>query len=303
MDVKDQATQNSVSQFNQIKQKITPEQQKFEIKNWANLPRVEFGGAFNPINWIIQAGEDILNVPTNVAGGVVDIFQGRPLQGVGRIGQAGFDVATTVLAPAKGLSVAGKGASQVFKAGAKEGIKLGALSGVFQGLQQAEGKRPEEIIPTIAGQTGIGAVTGGLIGGGLSVAGRKIGEIAGQRIAQIQPSNLTEGQKYVRELVKKQTEAREAGASGIFQRIKNITNEVDVKLQDFTTPINQAVNKAIKEGKKIEPLQNPIFQIDRVLRANSIASQFLKDNGLTTIIKNVDNIDEFNQYLIAKSTQ
>jgi hypothetical protein len=222
---------------------------------------------------------------------------------VGRIGQAGFDVATTVLAPAKGLSVAGKGASQVFKAGAKEGIKLGALSGVFQGLQQAEGKRPEEIIPTIAGQTGIGAVTGGLIGGGLSVAGRKIGEIAGQRIAQIQPSNLTEGQKYVRELVKKQTEAREAGASGIFQRIKNITNEVDVKLQDFTTPINQAVNKAIKEGKKIEPLQNPIFQIDRVLRANSIASQFLKDNGLTTIIKNVDNLDEFNQYLIAKSTQ
>ena len=107
--------------------------------------------------------------------------------------------------------------------------------------------------------------------------------------------------KYVKEQVKKQKEARIAGKPTITQRIKQIANEIDIKFQDFTTPINQAVNKAIKEGKKIEPMSNPIMQIDRVLRSSSIASQRVKDEGLSTIIQKVDNIDEFNQYLIAKS--
>jgi hypothetical protein len=112
-----------------------------------------------------------------------------------------------------------------------------------------------------------------------------------------------ETSKYVKELVKRQKQAREAGAPTLFQRLKNVANEVDVKLQDFTTPINQAVNNAIKTGKKIAPSENPIFQIDRVLRSNSIASQYVKDNGLASIIQKADDLDEFNQYLIAKSTQ
>ena len=107
--------------------------------------------------------------------------------------------------------------------------------------------------------------------------------------------------KYVKEQVKKQKEARIAGKPTITQRLKQIANEIDIKFQDFTTPINQAVNKAIKEGKKIEPTANPIMQIDRVLRSSSIASQRVKDEGLSAIIQKVDNIDEFNQYLIAKS--
>ena len=108
---------------------------------------------------------------------------------------------------------------------------------------------------------------------------------------------------YVQEMVKKQKQAREIGTPTILQRLKNVANEVDVKLQDFTTPINQAVNRAIKEGKKILPSENPIYQIDRVLRANSLASQYIKDNGLASIIQKAENLDEFNQYLIAKSTQ
>ena len=128
------------------------------------------------------------------------------------------------------------------------------------------------------------------------------------RAKQIAPTlqnvgKTTETTDYVRELVKRQKQAREAGAPTLLQRLKNVANEVDVKLQDFTTPINQAVNNAIKTGKKIAPFENPIFQIDRVLRSNSIASQYVKDNGLASIIQKADNLDEFNQYLIAKSTQ
>lgn len=172
MDVKSQATQYSVNQLNAIKgaveqpkpvENTNPIQSYFE--KGVDFGRLE-GGIANPVNWGIQFIEDLANVPSNIIGGAGDILQGRYLKGAGRVGQGIFDVATTLYS--FGVAKAGQiGFKQAVKMGAKEGIKYGAISGTFQGLQQAEGKKAEEILPTIVGQTGLGAVTGGIFGGAI----------------------------------------------------------------------------------------------------------------------------------------
>lgn len=176
MDVKSQATQYSINQLNTIKGAVQPkvEETPNPIQSYfekgVDIGRLG-GGIANPVNWGIQFVEDILNVPANIIGGASDIAQGRYLKGVGRVGQGIFDVATTfipILIPLGRVAKVGQiGLKQAIGQGAKEGVKYGAISGTFQGLQQAEGRRAEEILPTIATQTGIGAVTGGVFGGAL----------------------------------------------------------------------------------------------------------------------------------------
>jgi hypothetical protein len=81
----------------------------------------------------------------------------------------------------------------------------------------------------------------------------------------------------------------------------NTLQSIKTKFEDFTTPIETALNRAEKAGKfKILPQQDIRYQIDKVLRADSLGTQFIKDNGLADVIKNTDNLDGLNQYLIAK---
>lgn len=109
--------------------------------------------------------------------------------------------------------------------------------------------------------------------------------------------------EYVDNLAIAAKKAREAGPSPVKIRAAEIASEAKRKLVDSNAPIEDILNKAIKGGAKVPTKDNITYQIDRVLRAPTLAGQFLQDHGLDQIIKNVDNVDEFNQFLIAKHAQ
>jgi len=106
-------------------------------------------------------------------------------------------------------------------------------------------------------------------------------------------------EKYVAEQLAKRRLAR--GGEGELSKAKSFLSDVKTKLVDFTAPIEDVLDSATKKaGIKIAPSEDIHNQIDRVLRAPTLAGQFAKDNGIVDIIREVDNIDNLDQYLIAK---
>ena len=117
-------------------------------------------------------------------------------------------------------------------------------------------------------------------------------------------SGATETEKYVAEQITKRATAQKAESPGIIGGIKNLYNETKVKLVDFAAPIEDTLRTATKKSKiTILPEADITNQIDRVLRSPTIAGQFARDNGLENVIKKVDNLDNLDQYLIAKHSQ
>lgn len=107
--------------------------------------------------------------------------------------------------------------------------------------------------------------------------------------------------KYVAEQVAKREGARVAEKSTIVAKTKSFLANAKAKLVDFTAPIEDVLNAAVKKNKlTILPENNIHNQIDRVLRSPTLAGQFAKDHGLVNIIKKIDNLDNLDQYLIAK---
>ncbi len=102
---------------------------------------------------------------------------------------------------------------------------------------------------------------------------------------------------YIKQQYKAQELARKQGTNTIGVKVKN---EISTKLIDSLSPIEAPLKKAIKNGADV-PLSNHITpQLDRALRADTIAGQYIKDNGLAKVIQNVPDTKAFDQYLIAK---
>lgn len=116
---------------------------------------------------------------------------------------------------------------------------------------------------------------------------------------------LYNSEKYVQELTNASKLASESQKTpGIINNTSNFLAEVKTKLVDSNAPIEDVLAKVQKEGKyTILPENHITNQIDRVLRSPTIAGQFAKDNGLYDIIKNVDNLNNLDQYLIAKQAK
>ena len=107
--------------------------------------------------------------------------------------------------------------------------------------------------------------------------------------------------KYVSEQVGKRTLAKEPGKLGPKAQVGSFLENAKAKLVDFTAPIEDVLNAATKKsGVKLLPSQDIHNQIDRALRAPTLAGQFVKDNGLVDVIRKVDNPDALDQYLIAR---
>lgn len=109
--------------------------------------------------------------------------------------------------------------------------------------------------------------------------------------------------KYVAEQVAKKEIAKKGESPSIIDKAKNFFSEVKKKLVDSNAPIEDVLNAAEKGGAKIPADQHITNQIDRVLRSPTIAGQFVRDNGFDTVIKEVDNLDNLDQYLIAKQAK
>jgi hypothetical protein len=106
----------------------------------------------------------------------------------------------------------------------------------------------------------------------------------------------TPDKKAVEAYVKKQVGLQDAARkekSGIGKFAK----ELKSKLVDDLAPIEDTLHQKVtieNASQHITP------QLDRVLRSDTIAGQYMKDNGLSDVIQNVKDTNKLDQYLIAK---
>lgn len=129
-------------------------------------------------------------------------------------------------------------------------------------------------------------------------------DIAKKSNPLIQEAKIFNPEKYVAEQVTKQSAARKSETLGIAGKTKDFLKNIKVKLVDSNAPIEDVISDFQRNTKsEILPKYDITNQIDRVYRAPTIAGQFMEDNGLESVIKNVDNIDNIDQYLIAKQAK
>lgn len=101
-------------------------------------------------------------------------------------------------------------------------------------------------------------------------------------------------EQYVKEMTAAQDAARKTGISKGSEAVENFFKLAKRKIVDLSAPIEDAFPKQYSEN-----IHN---QVDRVLRAPALATQFIKDNNLDKVIQNVDDLKSFDQYLIAKQS-
>ena len=114
-------------------------------------------------------------------------------------------------------------------------------------------------------------------------------------------SKEKEAQSVVYDYINKAKEAAKLDKETVGQKVSSFFNRFKRDLVDFTSPIEDRLYRAEKEsGLKILPEKDIRNQIDKVIRSINVAGDFIKNQGLEDVIKKVDDIDSFNQYLIAK---
>lgn len=161
-----------------------------------------------------------------------------------------------------------------------------------------------------AGARTIGSVPIGMGKKAAQRAGQELLEQATKKTAKKAGSLIDDAVKpqtvdnYLKEVVGQQKTARGLENPGVKQKAKDFYREAKTKMVDFASPIEDVLRNAEKKGGfEILPEKHITNQIDRVLRAPTIAGQFARDNGLERVIKEVDDLDMFDQYLIARHTK
>lgn len=95
--------------------------------------------------------------------------------------------------------------------------------------------------------------------------------------------------------------AKQKPKTGLVAKAKSFLAEAKKKLVDSNAPIEDVLAKNLKQNKmSLLPEGDITNYIDRVYRAPTLAGQFARDNGLENVIKQVDNVDNLDQYMIAK---
>ena len=104
--------------------------------------------------------------------------------------------------------------------------------------------------------------------------------------------------QYVKEMGKQQKLAGKGTVAGASK-----LGDAKAKFIDDLAPIEDRLNKAIKNGAEVDPKDHITYQLDRSRRAEGIMNAYMNDNGLSKVIQDVPNPKEFDQYLIAKHTK
>jgi hypothetical protein len=197
MNPKDQATQQSLQNLNNISAAISNKEPTWFKNYWqqgVDLPtfteKEDFGKPLAQFsNFLIR---DVIggtiSAPANVYQGSLDISQGNYYSGAGKILKGGLDLAS-VIPLVRGATVVGKVAKAaragetvaptLLKTAGKEALiqgGYGAGYGLSTGLIEAQNLAPDQRLGTIAKQTGIGAGIGAGIGFATPYAGAAIGK-------------------------------------------------------------------------------------------------------------------------------
>lgn len=106
--------------------------------------------------------------------------------------------------------------------------------------------------------------------------------------------------QYIKQQSKLQDTARKLDQPQGLGKATAFKNESKQKFLDSFAPIEDTLNKAVKNGAEVAPENNIKYQLDRAIRGDTIGAQYIKDKGLANIIQNVPKTKEFDQYLIAK---
>lgn len=122
-----------------------------------------------------------------------------------------------------------------------------------------------------------------------------------KKIEPIELPEVRQAKQYVSELTKARDDLKRAPESTMKEKGSAFLADVKKKIVDSASPMEDAIALAQKtHGFEVLPKYDLTHQIDKALRAGDQAGQFVKDAGLETVIKNVDDINLFDQYLIAR---
>ncbi len=115
-------------------------------------------------------------------------------------------------------------------------------------------------------------------------------------------SSMTQKQAddYTKAMSKSQDIARNDGIASKIEKIKSSKSDFKEKFIDDMAPIEDRLNRAIKNGAIVDPQDHITYQIDRSRRSEGITHAYIQDNGLDKIIQGVPDTKKFDQYLIAK---
>lgn len=153
---------------------------------------------------------------------------------------------------------------------------------------------PEE--RKLAFDTLSGPVMGSTDGGG---AGLK--NVVQKSVTPVIKKGVFNAQEYVAENIAKREAARVSAKPSLMQKIGAGVKNLKTKFVESTAPVQDVLDDYVKKNKiDLPPSKDISNSIDRVYRSRAIASDFANRNGLVDVIKNVDDIDAFDEYLIAK---
>lgn len=237
-----------------------------------------------------RLGELLLN-PSNA----VDAFSEVPalnktkLQMAADFAGLGLDIATLGTGGQAlkqgGKALAGQGLKRTVASAAAEGFGYGATGALQSGSTDAK---------EIAKQGAIGAAVGGavpVVGAGIKSATG----IGNKGVREITGDSATDT------YLKAMKDAQIPEKKGIAKKTDEFYRSFKEKWIDSLSPIEDTIAEAEKKhGFKLLPTQDFRYQADKVLRSSSQADQFAKDFGLEKIIQEVDDVGDFEQYLIAR---
>lgn len=104
--------------------------------------------------------------------------------------------------------------------------------------------------------------------------------------------------EYVKSKVVAEKAAR--GSMTLKEKAGKLVDDVKVKFIDSASPIKDVFNSSIKNTKDYIPTKDIIHQISNVKRSAKQAEMFKKTTGFEDVIRGVEDLEEFDQYLKAK---
>lgn len=119
-------------------------------------------------------------------------------------------------------------------------------------------------------------------------------------------ANIQNTDDFVKQVVAKDVLSRKPPeAEGFFKKPINKTKEtwkeIQTALIDKTTPIKQVLSKFEKSsGSVIRPQKDFRYLYNKSLFSEDRSGEFMRRNGLTSVIQKVDDIDEFASYIMRK---